>query len=391
MQRRLVADHSSDASFASQLAESVANLGMLEDGQGHQEAAERALVESVALLRPAAADTSSDPRYSRNLAIASNNLSYVLAKRDPAAAERAAHEAIEILEGVAKGATDGGRYQDDLALCYNNLAALESRAGKPSEAIEWYGRAVSLQEQMVRKAPGVVRSRSELAVTFNNLGVALCGAGRTDEAASPFARSRELMATLASDYPDELSYQTSLAALLNNQALALAGAGQHEESVAIYHKAIEVQWAVWKRSPHSNLMQELLSKMYYNEGQSLLALGDLDAAYDVAQSRRGIWKNNGPRLVGVAAEMAAIGRAARALPSRPDDSRVDVERILTLDGQAIEILRESIEHDGPKGADLAKDERFAYLLGNEDFAKLISGTEQDQSKGDGKSSAKSPD
>ena len=41
MQRRLVADHSGDASFASQLAESVANLGMLEDGQGHQEAAER--------------------------------------------------------------------------------------------------------------------------------------------------------------------------------------------------------------------------------------------------------------------------------------------------------------------------------------------------------------
>jgi eukaryotic-like serine/threonine-protein kinase len=377
MQRRLVAENPGEPSFASQLAQSVANLGMLEDGLGHQEAAERALAEAVALLRPVTESEGSDPRFSRNLAIASNNLSYVLAKRDPAAAERAAREAIEILERVSQSSSGGARYQDDLALCYNSLAALESRAGKLPEAIEWYGRAVALEEQMVRKAPAVVRSRSDLAVTLSNLGVALCRAGRTDEAAEPFDRSRELTSTLASDYPDELAYQSSQAALLNNEALALAGVGRHDRAVAIYPQAIEAQRRTWERAPNSNLMQELLSKMYYNEGQSLVALGKWDEAVTTALARRDVWKDNSERLVGVAAELAAIKSEARARGGPPRKDRADVELQLTLDDLVIETLRQSIDRDDMRRADLAKDARFAYLHEDPAFVKLLGGNSGD--------------
>ena len=61
----------------------------------------------IPLLRPVADSSGADTRYSRNLAIASNNLSFVLAKRDPALAERAAREAIEILERQRHTASSG--------------------------------------------------------------------------------------------------------------------------------------------------------------------------------------------------------------------------------------------------------------------------------------------
>lgn len=385
MQRRLLSAHADDPSLESQLAESVANLGMLDDGQGHQEVAERALTEAVALLRPIADSAAGETRYPRNLAIALNNLSYVVGKRDPAAAERAAREAIEILERVSQDPAAGRRYEDDLALCYNNLAELESRAGKTAEAIEWYGKAVALQEQMVRKAPGVVRSRSDLAISLNNLGMALCHSGRMDDAASPFDRSRELMATLSGDYPGELTYQTLLAGLLNNQALALAAAGRHQQAVEIYAQAIAAQRQVWERASNSDLMQELLSKMYYNEGQSFGALGKWDEAKDVALARREIWRGNGDRLVGVAAELAAIDQTVRAQRAGREDGAASEELAEKLDNAVIDTLRESVGHGNSHAADLAKDERFAYLRGNNEFVKLVGGK-----NGDAKRAAAGP-
>ena len=124
--------------------------GMLLDAEGDADAAEVASTKRSRLLRPLVAAVDADPRYARNLSIAANNLSYVLAKRDPAAAERTMREAVEIARAAVAATPDGERYQDDLALCYNNLAALLSRTGRAADAIGWHQRAVALQEQMVR-------------------------------------------------------------------------------------------------------------------------------------------------------------------------------------------------------------------------------------------------
>jgi tetratricopeptide (TPR) repeat protein len=239
------------------------------------------------------------------------------------------------------------------------------------EAIEWYGRAVALEEQMVRKGPAVVRSRSDLAVSLSNLGVALCRAGRDDESAEPFNRSRELMTTLVTDYPEELAFRSSLAALLNNQGLALAGAGRHEQAVAIYPEAIEAQRQSWRRAPNSGLMQELLSKMYYNEGQSLVALQKWNEAADAAIARREVWQNNGDRLFGVAVELAAIDQAVRAQQTRDSSDNTNHDLSAKLDDEVINTLRQATAHGYSHAADLVTDDRFAYLHGSEEFAKLL--------------------
>jgi serine/threonine protein kinase len=369
----LVARNADNPQFAAQLAESQSNLAMLYDADGKVLAAERLLREAVALLRPLVDRPGSEPRYSRNLSIAANNLSYVLGKRDPAAAEATSREAIQILERLADQRPERMQYQDDLALCYNNLAALYSRGGRTADAIVWHGRAVELQEQMIRKSPAVVRYRSDLAISLNNLGVAYGRAGKVDLAEQPFNRARELFATLASDYPDQLAYRSSLAALLNNQALAWAGAGRHERAVEIYPAAIDAQSAAadsWQQSPRSELMQQLLSKMVYNYGQSLAALGRWDEASEAALLRRDIWRDDGERLFGVAVELAELARQVRDEQQRPAAADEVIERLHNL---AVATLRQAFDrgYSYPVATNLAGDRRFAELRGNVPFEELV--------------------
>jgi eukaryotic-like serine/threonine-protein kinase len=364
IQRTLAREHADEPSYAAQLAESRANLGMLLDVEGDSAAAESALAGAVELLRPLVVAQDVNSRYARNFSIAANNLSYVLAKRDPAAAERASREAVEMLEQLSDSDPHGDRYQDDLALCYNNLAALLSRTGRAADAIAWHTRAVTLQEQLARRSPSVVRHRSDLAISLNNLGVAYCRAGQVDAADEPFAKARSLFVDLADDYPSELGYRSALAGLLNNQALALAGVGRHERAVGLYEDAIKAQRQSWEQAPNSQLMQEVLSKMVYNQGRSLSALERWDAAIDAAIARREIWHGDGPREFGVAVELAGIGRALHQQHDTRAESRDRVDR------ETVSTLRQAIQLGMIPERNLANDDRFAHLKDNQQFVDL---------------------
>ena len=199
------------------------------------------------------------------------------------------------------------------------------------------------------------------------MGVAFCRAGKSAEADAPFGRARDLLSTLADDYADEPAYRSSLAALLNNQALALAGAGRQNDALAIYPQAIEKQREASKRRPELASMQEVLSKLYYNYGQSLSAVGRWSDALDTAVARREVWQKNGERLVGVAAEMAQMAddRQGEASQSLTDSLRQKVNN------EAIDTLYQARDCGWPQGIDLAADKRFAKLHTNERFAALV--------------------
>jgi serine/threonine protein kinase/tetratricopeptide (TPR) repeat protein len=361
IQKGLVSKHPADTNFASQLAESHANLGMLLDQVGDMRAAEKALEAAVGVLRPLAESLPGEPKHAHHLSIALNNLSFVLRKRDAQAAEAAVRHAISRLEPVVQAHPDRTGYQDDLALCFNNLAALLSR-DRLSEAIAWHKKAIAVQEQLARKAPAVVRHRSDLAISFNNLGVAYSRADQAAAADDAFGNARKLFATLAQDYPDEVAYQSSLAALLNNQALALADARRHNDALAIYPSAIQSQRISLKSRPDSPMMREVLSKMHYNYGQSLRATGRLDEAAQQALARRDLWRGNGERLLGVAAELAQIGTATDG---------VVAQNIEQWDDEAVATLRQAHKGGWPAGVDLARDERFARLNDNQEIKALI--------------------
>jgi tetratricopeptide (TPR) repeat protein len=369
IQRQLVASNSADRTFASQLAESQANLGMLLDQMGDGRAAEQALAAAVTVLRQTAETSSAaEPKHAHHLAIVLNNLSYVLRKRDTQAAEGAVREAIARLEPIVRQHPHRIQFQDDLALCFNNLASLLGRdPDQLTEAIGWHEKAIALQERLARKSPAVVRHRSDLAISLNNLGVAHCRADQADAADSAFERARTLFSTLAADYPDNVAYQSSLAALLNNQALALTDADRHEQALAIYPTAIESQRVCWQERPESPLMREVLSKMYYNFGQSLRRAGRMNEAAQAAIARRDVWRDDGERLLGVAVELAQIETTmetgADGTTTQPKPGKWDNEVVATL--------RLAHKSGWPADYDLATDERFVHLRNNRSFAALI--------------------
>ena len=364
IQEGLVRDHADDPLLASQLAESEANLGLLLHQIGSAQAAEQSLRAAINVLRPLS-DLPGQSKLTRDLAIASNNLSFILRNRNIPAADEASREAIDILERLAKSPANGSDFQDDLALCYNNRAALQSQKGDWKDAIGWHQRAIALQEKMVRKSPGVVRYRSDLAISLNNLGMACCRTGKSAEADAAFVRARELFDTLAGDYPDELAYRSSLAALLNNQALALAGMGRHGDALKIYPTAIDAQINCVSRVPESEMMRDLLSKMYYNFGQSLRANNQFDEAAQAAQARRKLWRANGPRLVGVAAELADLRDAAQDHIKNEKPAWAS-----SLDSDILSVLDQAYASGWPKSVDLSES-RFASLKKNERFAAKV--------------------
>ncbi len=366
IQTELVAKQRDDAALASQLAESQANLGLLLDQVGDAAGAERSLRSAVAVLRGVFDAQGTHAKSAHDLAIAYNDLSFVLRSRDAEAAEQASREAIAALEHAPRQGEPGDEYQDDLALCYNNLATLESQKGDWREAIASHERAIDLQTQLARKSPAVVRHRSDLAISLNNLGVACCRAGESAKADEAFHRARDLFSQLAEDYPDELSYRSSLAAQLNNQALALAGMGRHGEAIEIYPSAIESQRVCQQRIPKSDLMRDVLSKMYYNFGQSLRAERRWSEAEQTALSRRELWNGNGERLLSVAAELADL-RAAMLLDDGHDNAAV----ARSVDREVLSTLQHSYDRGWPQAVDLNKDKQFAGIRQNAEYAAKV--------------------
>jgi tetratricopeptide (TPR) repeat protein len=340
---------------------------MLLEQTGDAVGAERMLRQAIGMLGPLTESRTDEPKYARNLSIAFNNLSFVLRKRDVRAAQEAAREAIGILERLTLEHKNNLLYLGDLALCYNNMAALESQQERVSEAIDWHTKAIALQERLLRMAPAVVRHRSDLAISLNNLGVAYCRAGSAAEADRSFEKARSHFETLADDFPDELAYRSSLAALLNNQALALGGAGRHDAALKIYPTAIESQRICRERLPGSEMMNEVLSKMYFNYGESLKKAGRLGEAVKASLARRELWERNGAHLVGVAGELAEIGRLARNSKAAGNDAVPS-----DLDNEIVRTLRDAHNSGWPRRFDLAADERFAYLHDHEGFTALLS-------------------
>jgi serine/threonine protein kinase len=366
IQQQLLRDARDNATFVGQLAESQANLGLLLDQLGDNRGAQRALESAVNVLRPLADLQPNNFENIHNLAIACNNLSYVLRAADPQAAEAASQEAITILEHARVPSGDPEMFQDDLALCYNNLAALKSQPGHWDEAIASHRHAIDLQERMVRKSPSVVRYRSDLAVSLNNLGVAYCRASQPDDADAAFHRARELFAELAADYPDLLSFRSSLAAQLNNQALALSEINRHAEAISIYREAISSQESCRDRAPDSATVRELLSKMYYNYGQSLRAVGRWDESKQAALSRRKLWSGNGERLLGVAAELAELDQQATRQIADKKPSASD-----NTEAEIISTMQQAFESGWPRVIDLDAEPRFACFKSNKRFADKI--------------------
>lgn len=294
------------------LAELYTNRGLLERQYGDAAAARKSLTRAIAQLEKIVAATPEDDKARHALAMAFNNRSFVEQSSHWAAAEQSCRRAVELFEELAEVEADNqpvaNATRADLALSYNNLAAIRGHLGKDPEAIAAFRRAVQLQEQLVRQAPGVVQFRSDLAITWNNLAQALARQGDNSEADKAYDRAQELFTELVSDYPQDIRYQSSLAGVLNNRGMASELAGDLDTALAEYRDAIDHQKVAVQSSPEHSQYREFLSKHYFNCGRTLRLLQRPADAAALAIERRKLWPAEGEQLYQVALELAEVAQ-----------------------------------------------------------------------------------
>ncbi len=323
LQSLVVAADAELASAKRLLAEMFTNLGLLERQSGEPAAARKSLSRAIALLEAIVVDKPADRATRHALAMAFNNRSFMEQEHDWAAAENSCRAAVDLLTQIVQEspADESATARSDLALSCNNLAAILGHRSKDADAIAAFRRAVELQEQLVRQAPGVLQYRSDLAITWNNLAQALARENNTSEAERAYERAEELFAELVADFPRDIRYRSSLAGVLNNRGMASELAGDLKSALTAYQQAIEHQRIAVEQAPQQTQYREFLSKHYFNCARTLRNMSRPGAAAELALERRELWGENGEQLVQVALELATI---AESIGEKSDPTREQV-------------------------------------------------------------------
>jgi hypothetical protein len=353
------------------LSEAEANHGMLLFRLGQDEHARQAISKAIARLQPLVDEGRAGPRLVRNLAICYNNYSHILRTSNAEDAEQASRRAVDILQRLIGTYPNSDVYQGDLALCYNNLATILSNRNELDEAVACYRHAAELQLQMARKAPSIVRHRSELAISLNNLGVVYCRQQLSDAADQSFQQARQVFETLADDYPHQLQYRSGLAALLNNQGLALVKADRPRDALPAYDAAVAAQRTALEQAADSEPLKTLLSRIYFNQSQAYLAADQPDAAARTATTRRQLWADNGPRLFGVAVELATLLESLSSHAPSGDNAvsqRSPLQQQIA--DQAVDTLHAAVLAGYRPATAFDNDDRLASLRDHPNFAAV---------------------
>ncbi len=126
-------------------------------------------------------------------------------------------------------------------------------------------------------------------------------------------------------------------------------------------------------------MRDVLSKMYFNFGQSLRAERKWSEAEQTALSRRELWNGNGERLLSVASELADL-RAA--MQQQDDPSNAAVAR--SVDREVLSTLQHSYDEGWPRTIDLSTDKQFAGIRQNAEYSAKFAELNQRSRRSAGK-------
>ncbi len=326
--RDFVEEAKDNPALRADLALTYSKIGRLSAEIGSSAEAIDADRRAIELFGELAAANPRDADYRRRLGVCQNNLALALEQAGQTdEARRAYAEAIRLQEGVL-GSEDSGQGLADLALAYGNLGLLQIKTGDAENAAASITRAVGLQEQLLRAAPGnperlralavtlnklgalygegqpakaidyyekaaVMQKkamelrpeesdyRSELALTYNNLGAAQSRSGAVAQAAESYAKVVDLANELARQAPAQKSYRRTLAIGFNNLGLAQGKLGHATAAEPSIRQALALQEALVKQDPHDVAAQSELGAMYNDLG---IVLEELNRWADAVQA-----------------------------------------------------------------------------------------------------------
>ena len=200
------------------LANSHMNLGLLEKDDRKFQRAREQMNKAQDLRKKIIENADDDPQTRRDLGMGYFNLANLaLDETNAPDAEENAEEnldaAITVFEGLLKETPEHLKNQSRLALCYRVRGDLKSY-GDTESAIEDYGKAFRLAEELARKNPSVSDYQADSAALHMNMALLEIDRQRPKEALASFRRARDILATLNQEHEDVPVYRRELAVTL---------------------------------------------------------------------------------------------------------------------------------------------------------------------------------
>jgi eukaryotic-like serine/threonine-protein kinase len=364
IQMQLADEFVADASCRSDLAQSYCHLGTLETRAGDEPAARVAFELAVKLQCSLCDQEPGQGAYQQELAQTLNNFAGLYAETNPPRALELFSVAVTHLRKALLLQPDNELFQQDLASTYCNLGSIRARTGAKSLALQDYADAREIQEKRVAAAPARRTLQRDLAVTNNNEGLLLSELGRPGEAILRFQQAIAAQESLLAQSPADIALRSNLAGVHNNLGIALESARRFDEAVGQYERAIEQQREAFAAAPHMARYRQLLSKHYFNFGRALRNLGRGEEAGQAALARRALWDRDSQHLLAVAEELAL----AAALLDEQSDREFNRKYCELL---ALETLRQAVAAGLSVSRELATNEAFAALRGDQQFQALL--------------------
>lgn len=360
--RVITEQHPDERVYPQGLALSLSNLGSLHRKTGALDAARVTYGEAVSIQEALLPASSDDPELVAQLAASYNELSFLLGATNLQTATEYNSKALSTLERLVTLSPKSWKRRSQLAACYNNRGAIFKRGGQRTEALQAYQRGIEIQEELVHLAPDIVQLQHELGVSYNNLGQ-LLAEQLPGEAAPQFRRAEAVFAKLVSVAEDSPRYRASLGGVLNNLGLVFERQQRLEDACQEYQRAIRHQEHAFQDAPQVVEFRLLLSTAYANYSRALCDRGMAEAAAEVAQQRKSLWKGDAERLYNVATELA---RAVGIASSRGESSLAE-----RLTEATVATMLETLQAGFDDHQKLVTDHRFDAVHNDTRWQQLV--------------------
>ncbi|WP_147869303.1 serine/threonine-protein kinase [Stieleria maiorica] len=342
-------------------AMAVGNFALLLSKTDRPDQAEAMFHRSLEIAQsaPSAASVAPNAPLAKQLASTYQNLSGLLAERDPGQAVSYARAALEYqmreLDDGHASPTAAAR----VALTLNSLGAAQSACGESDAAIESYRQASELQQQLIGRWPGELTYQRDLAVTQNNLGMALAAQDQFDSARRAFDQALNYQVALTEAFADDAELQSTLGGIYNNHAFVLEKLNRHPQALDSYRLAVQHQQRALLAAPEVPRYREYLSKHFYNCARLLRESDHFDQAVQFALQRRDLWPDDGDRLASVAEELLTTAQQIRQSVAANRPSQAIASDCID---HAKETLKTATEVGYQHAADLLNRPEFAELM-----------------------------
>lgn len=240
------------------LATTYSNYGLL--------LAKREQIDPAQQAYHAALDRLDDsPTHDLQRASVEANLAGLLAKQSPEAAILYAREALARQTAALELDPSNPRLATSLALTLSTLGTAQAAQSQHAAAIQTFGRAVEIGEQLHLRWPNKPAFRRDLALNLNNLGLSLSGVRKLREAGEAFQQAIRLGSELAHQFDTDAEMQSMLGGMHNNYGFVQQRLGAAQRAQTAYDSAVRYQQRAVGIAPEVRRYRVFLSKHQKNQ------------------------------------------------------------------------------------------------------------------------------